>query len=138
MYEWTDGAYLMHHGIKGQKWGIRRFQNEDGSYTNAGKERRRIFLNRVKRNAGINDSSVLREARSKDINKLTTKELQEYNSRLQAEKQFRDLTSGSVKTGRQFVDGALKQAVTGILVVGSIEVGKAMYVKMLKQRMGGE
>ena len=32
---------LYHHGIKGQKWGIRRFQNEDGSYTAEGKERRR-------------------------------------------------------------------------------------------------
>ena len=28
---------LYHHGIKGQKWGIRRFQNEDGTLTNAGK-----------------------------------------------------------------------------------------------------
>lgn len=24
--------YIAHHGIKGQKWGVRRFQNEDGSY----------------------------------------------------------------------------------------------------------
>ena len=32
-------AYLAHHGILGQKWGIRRFQNEDGSLTEAGKER---------------------------------------------------------------------------------------------------
>lgn len=30
---------LMHHGIKGQKWGVRRFQNEDGSLTSAGKRR---------------------------------------------------------------------------------------------------
>lgn len=30
---------LEHHGILGQKWGVRRFQNEDGSYTAAGKER---------------------------------------------------------------------------------------------------
>ena len=30
---------LQHHGIKGQKWGVRRFQNEDGSLTNAGKKR---------------------------------------------------------------------------------------------------
>ena len=30
---------LYHHGIKGQKWGVRRFQNPDGSYTEAGKER---------------------------------------------------------------------------------------------------
>lgn len=31
--------YLKHYGIKGQKWGTRRFQNEDGSYTAEGKER---------------------------------------------------------------------------------------------------
>ena len=33
------GDYLAHHGIRGQKWGVRRYQNEDGSYTNAGRER---------------------------------------------------------------------------------------------------
>lgn len=31
--------FLAHHGIKGQKWGIRRFQNEDGTLTKAGIER---------------------------------------------------------------------------------------------------
>lgn len=32
-------VYLVHHGIKGMKWGVRRFQNEDGSLTSAGKKR---------------------------------------------------------------------------------------------------
>ncbi len=30
---------LYHYGIIGQKWGVRRFQNKDGSYTEAGKKR---------------------------------------------------------------------------------------------------
>lgn len=30
---------LYHHGIKGQKWGVRRYQNEDGSLTAKGKQR---------------------------------------------------------------------------------------------------
>lgn len=36
---YDDDLYLAHHGIKGMKWGIRRYQNEDGSYTEAGKKR---------------------------------------------------------------------------------------------------
>jgi uncharacterized membrane protein YheB (UPF0754 family) len=31
---------IIHHGIKGQKWGIRRFQNEDGSLTARGQKKR--------------------------------------------------------------------------------------------------
>ena len=38
---------LYHHGIKGQKWGVRRYQNEDGSLTAAGKKR---MTNRVASN----------------------------------------------------------------------------------------
>ena len=35
----TDNPYLAHHGIKGQQWGIRRYQNKDGSLTPEGKLR---------------------------------------------------------------------------------------------------
>lgn len=34
-----DLDYLAHHGIRGQKWGVRRFENADGSLTAAGKAR---------------------------------------------------------------------------------------------------
>lgn len=40
---WEEN-YLAHHGIKGQQWGIRRFQNEDGTLTEEGKAR---YLDRM-------------------------------------------------------------------------------------------
>ena len=35
----NEEEYLTHFGVKGMKWGIRRFQNKDGTLTNVGKKR---------------------------------------------------------------------------------------------------
>ena len=35
----NEGIYLAHHGVKGQRWRVRRFQNPDGSLTEKGKRR---------------------------------------------------------------------------------------------------
>lgn len=39
MYYIINEDYLAHHGIKGQRWGVRRFQNYDGTYTKKGLQR---------------------------------------------------------------------------------------------------
>ena len=38
-YGYIKHSELVHHGIKGQKWGVRRYQNEDGTLTAAGRAR---------------------------------------------------------------------------------------------------
>lgn len=44
----NDNNYIAHHGIKGQKWGVRRFQNPDGTRTALGKSRSMSMKDRIK------------------------------------------------------------------------------------------
>lgn len=40
---------IFHYGVKGQKWGVRRYQNKDGTLTSAGKKRYRGSSNKQKK-----------------------------------------------------------------------------------------
>ena len=51
---------LYHHGVKGQKWGVRRYQNYDGTLTEDGKERSRkfrLYSNRVEDDVDVEADS---------------------------------------------------------------------------------
>lgn len=65
---------LYHHGILGQKWGIRRFQNPDGTYTTEGKRRRRS-------DSYSDDHKRYVANKRKSIEQLSTKEIEELNRR---------------------------------------------------------
>lgn len=72
VYVYDEEESLAHYGIMGQKWGIRRFQNEDGTLTDAGKKRYGSSLDEVKSNmekAQKKETELRR--RSDDLNSRT-------------------------------------------------------------------
>lgn len=48
---WRTSDTIVHYGIKGQKWGVRRYQNEDGSLTPAGERRANKALKQAQKSA---------------------------------------------------------------------------------------
>ena len=61
---------LMHWGIKGMKWGVRRYQNKDGSLTPAGKKRYDKEMAKLKEEEKIAKNKLRTQAK---LNKLDEK-----------------------------------------------------------------
>ena len=77
---------LYHWGIKGMKWGVRRFQNPDGSLTPAGKKRYS-----AEGGEGEEKPNYAPKAPKKNASDYTDDELRTQINRMQMEKQYRDL-----------------------------------------------
>jgi hypothetical protein len=105
---------LSHWGIKGMKWGKRRYQNPDGTLTAEGKKR-------------YDDphDDYRRAHDKKSVKQMSDRELRERNNRLQMEKQYADLTKKK-GTGKKIINAFVSTAGTITAVAGAYATYKTL------------
>lgn len=110
---------LYHYGVKGQKWGVRRYQSKDGSLTAAEKKRRR---------ADNQDREIRKERKqaSKNRRTLSSEEINKRISRLKLEKEFKNLTEENISPGKKAAKDILKNA--SIRVATAAVAGTTAYL----------
>lgn len=107
-YNYSDELY--HHGIKGQRWGIRRYQNKDGTLTPAGKKRAAKLESEYEKVTGKKMGSSSSSNSKKSMKEMTDAELKSRTDRMIAEKNYLEakknldsLNPKQVSLGKKFV-----------------------------------
>lgn len=117
----TDELY--HHGVLGQRWGVRRYQNKDGSLTALGKKRATKLESKYEKVTGKKMGSKSSDSSSdsktdtskpKSISEMSNAELQAKIDRIRLETTLDSLTPKHVSAGEKFVNG-MKSSATSIL-----------------------
>ena len=97
MWEYRSTDELYHHGVLGQRWGFRRYQNADGTLTDAGKKKAAKLRNKYEKVTGrkITDKQELNTKTNinkrnvkKKVKDMSNKELIGYTKRLTLESNF--------------------------------------------------
>ena len=113
----TISNELYHHGVRGQRWGIRRYQNKDGTLTPAGRKRADKLRNQYLKLTGKKQlrgdkskQTSQTSEKSKSISEMSDAELQQVINRKRLEQQYLQLSPKKVSAGKKFVDKVLLPA----------------------------
>ena len=121
---------LYHYGIKDMKWGVRRFQNPDGTLTDLGKKRYQKGVNSLSEN--INASRVAKKIEREHMENMSNEELSRKTNRLRLENSYAEemRRQDSYSTDRakvnMYINTALPIIVTSASAMALAKVGAKM------------
>lgn len=133
---------LKHHGIIGMKWGIRRYQNKDGTLTAAGKKRASRLESQYNDLTGkklVKSSKNTSESQGtkKKLSDMTDDELKSRINRLQSEKTYLDLDKQvkalqpeQISRGKKF----FKRLSNDVIVPAAVESGKRLLADFINKK----
>lgn len=136
----NNELYFYHHGIKGMRWGVRRYQNKDGSLTPAGKKRAAKLEAQYEKTTGKKLGESSASSSTKTIKDMSEQELASGIRRIQLEQQYSTLMSQQnakkVSRGKQFVSDLINKAVIPGITDASKRLITDYTTKLGKQYLG--
>lgn len=126
-----ENDYIIHSGIKGQKWGRRRWQNDDGSFNEAGKLRYgRIADNYKNKDGTFTEEGFKRYSLPTEyLDELNEEELQQLINRQKKQNELYDLTNRYHSSPETLSDAEKRAAEKDIAALrkANSEAREAMY-----------
>jgi hypothetical protein len=144
-----EHTYLMHYGTLGQKWGIRKYQNPDGSLTPAGKlryykadgtptkagQKYEKKLRKAKKEEERQKAEEAARNRFKPASEMSEQELRQTISKLELEKQYNDLVK-SLTPAKKATIGQRIASAAGDAVVDGIKKGGSQFLTNYMAKKG--
>ena len=133
--------HIQHHGIPGMKWGIRRYQNKDGSLTAAGRKRvakmkdeyteltgKRLIRKPISKKS-TNTKSIEEADNKKSVKDMSDYELKTKTDRLNAEKNYmeavknhKSISDEHVSRGKKIVNTVMRD----MIAPAAIDTGRQL------------